>query len=297
MGTRLTSRRPTEAKLYRSIQEVEAAIVDKQDLIEDLSLRVKSIRLSTPSGRRSMGYAASGRPSVGPASKPVTFEIPKDVTAAVVRQLDLQDKPPKFTSKVARAPRVAKTATSINVGKLGLPGKIDISAFVREDAGTSSSPSEAKPEPLTPSDVSTPVPIADKRPSPGSSKTSERETTQVTPSISESAKPNTVPPAFSFSPAPGAGSPSPAAFGGIKLSLDPGDLSSSHTRSRTATAGTRAHHAAPRLGLAPQGDKGGSSPPASSFFPPPASASSTASPSADKGSPKGFFSFSGFGQQ
>lgn len=285
-------------KLHQSIKEVESAIVEKQDLIEDLNQRVKSIRLSTPGGRRSLGPTTTSRPSMSTNTRPskaTAFQIPSDVTAEVERQMDQMEKP-TFIPKVARATRVSKNASTVSVGKLGMPGKIDISAFIRDDK---KDVSVKKEEPESVSESSIAPHVKDERPKPGSSSSAA----DVKSDRSSTDKPTqpSFPSSFNLTPAPSSGTgstPSTSAFGAMKFSLDPGDLSSAHTRSRTAISGTsRAHHAAPRLSASPASSPSASTPPAISFFAPPKSGSGEADSASGKAGPKGFVSFSGFGQK
>lgn len=256
-------------------------------------MRVKSIRLSTPGSRRSIGYSASSRPASDIRNKVFSFEIPHDVVVDVQRQLDQQDRKMTFTSKVAPVTRTPVTDSTVQVAKLPLPGKVDISAYLRDDKASSS-------KTMTGADEGVKAVPADQRPSAAAAAGSTR-TPNAIPSddgkpgilpVSSSGAAPAFPPAFSLTPGQ---SPSPA-FGGIKLSLDPGDLSSSHTRNRTAIAGsTRAHHAAPRLSASPSSEKSGTTP-AISFFPPSSGGNQASASPSTKNSPKGFFSFSGFGQ-
>lgn len=288
-------------------------------------MRVKSIRLSTPGGRRSLGPASNSRQSISINARPkaTVFQIPSEITEDVERQLDQQEHKPAFKIKVARSTRVGKTSSTISVGKLGMPGKIDISAFIRDDDKKEVLVKKEKEEEDVDSRSSITPHAQDQRPKPGSSSSSSLPPNiKSDPSFSGDTTPTEppFPPSFSLTPAPtsGAGSPSPApppapvsapkGFGGMKFTLDPGDLSSAHTRSRTAVsgAGSRAHHAAPRLGASPAASPSASSPPAISFFAPPQSKSDTSgNPNSantntggnGKAGPKGFVSFSGFGQK
>ena len=287
-------RQPTVEKLLSSIKQVESGIIDKQDLIEELSMRVKSIRLSTPGSRKSLGPSSRQSLSLNTRPKSTTFQIPSEITAEVERQLDQSEKKPTFSARVARSTRVSKTPSTVSVGGLGMPGKIDISAFIRQEQEVVKKEEEEQ-------DSDSIAPHAkDERPRPGSSssladsKPIQSPTGTSTGTVDQSPS---FPSSFNLSPAANQGggsiSGSTPAFGGISFSLDPGDLSSTHTRSRTSTSGSsRAHHAAPRLSASPA-----SSPTASStgpsFFPPPGEVK----PSSEKAGPKGFVSFSGFGQK
>ena len=283
-------------------------------------MRVKSIRLSTPGGRRSLGptSTSTSRQSLSISARPkaTVFQIPSEITAEVERQLDQQDQKPTFRTKVARATRVGKTNSTISAGKLGIPGKIDISAYIRDDEKKEVFVKKEEEE----SDLGSSIaPHAqDERPKPGSSSSSSLPL-NIKSDPSSTGDPKVTqppfPPAFDITPAPpsSSGSPSPApapapppaGFGGLKFSLDPGDLSSAHTRNRTATSGpgSRAHHAAPRLSASPATTPSASSAPAISFFAPPQQSKSdtpsnpTNASGGGKAGPKGFVSFSGFGQK
>lgn len=278
------SRTPTLETLQQSLREVESGIVEKQDLLEDLTMRIKAIRLSTPGGRSS--YAP--RPSIAPpATKTATLDIPADVSAEVERQLDRADK--RSSTKLKTTPRVAPSSRAIKrsvvqVGALPLPSKIDISSFIRQDEPV------VKQEPNTP--ISTPEIDLRVKPNPAPAPSA--------PTLPPSFNLNIPPPAPVSDSGTGSGPASP--FGSFKLSLDPGDLSSSHSRGRASTPGTRTHHAAPRVSLntTTSEDKGtGTTAPAVSFFPPPGTSmgQDSGTGGAGKGSPKGFFSLSGFGQK
>lgn len=246
-------------------------------------MRVKSIRLSTPGSRRSTGYTPTSRQTQDVRNKAISFAVPPEIVTDVQRQLDRQDRKLSFSSNVARVTRAGKTGSTVQVGKLPLPGKVDIAAWLRDDDSMAS----AKVEP----EEKISVIVTDQRPAPGSARAPSSAEIKAD-ATTATASGSSFPPAFSLTPGPTTSSPSPA-FGGIKLSLDPGEISSSHNRSRAAVAGTRAHHSAPRLNSSPSSEKSGYTP-AVSFFPPPGGETS-ASPST-KNSPKGFFSFSGYGQ-
>lgn len=271
-------------------------------------MRVKSIRLSTPGSRsRSIGATGSSRPSLDTRSRPTVFQIPQDVVTDVERQLDQQTKKRTFDRKVARSTRIAKNSSTVRIANLPLPGKVDISAYIREEPKASSSKIEVDSE----SEDAIKSHVGDERPKPPTSDNTDSEPTSTKHNEvnqSSTSRSSFFPPALNLQPGtspnpptsePGSSSSAqpPPAFGGIKLSLDPGDLSSTHTRSRApVSGGSRAHHAAPRLNASPSPSPGGSGQPSISFFPPPSASGGNAS-ATPKDGPKGFFSFSGYGQQ
>jgi hypothetical protein len=258
---------------------------------------VKSIRLSTPNSRRT-SYIPPPRQSIAPRNKISTLDIPIEISDEVSRLIDREEKKVIIKTKVARLTRASPGSGSgaIKVGELS--GKIDISSFIRQDEPEPAVKEEPEAEVSTPMmDSRTESQSSSTPPAP---KVPESSTTEVKP---------TLPPAFNLNlntnTEQSTSSPSPS-FGGFTLSLNPGDLSSSHSRQRNTTGGSRTHHAAPRVNLvaspSPLGEgtaaPTGSTPAPISFFPPPNGAGAgAASGSGDKGGPKGFFSLSGFGQK
>jgi len=256
-------------------------------MIEDLSMRVKSIRLSTPSSRRTCYLPPPRQSSMAPRNKISTLDIPVDISDEVSRLIDREDKKVVIKSKVARLTRASSASGAIRIGDLPT-GKIDISSFIRQDEP------QVKEEP----DAKVSTPTLDSRTKLESSSTPQAPNDQKSTDTQSA-----LPPAFNLNPDPTStsgttSSPSPS-FGGFTLSLNPGDLSSSHSRQRTTTGGTRTHHAAPRVNLvaspSPLGEGTSSPTTPVSFFPPPNGA--TSGGNGDKGGPKGFFSLSGFGQK
>jgi hypothetical protein len=253
---------------------------------------VKSIRLSTPNSRRT-SYIPPPRQSIAPRNKISTLDIPIEISDEVSRLIDREEKKVIIKTKVARLTRASPGSGSgaIKVGDLS--GKIDISSFIRQD----------EPEPAVKEELEAEVstPMVDSR------SKSQSSSTPPAPNPESTEVKSTLPPAFNLNlntnTEQSTSSPSPS-FGGFTLSLNPGDLSSSHSRQRNTTGGSRTHHAAPRVNLvaspSPLGEGTGtastSTPAPVSFFPPPNGAGS-ASGSGDKGGPKGFFSLSGYGQK
>lgn len=262
--------RPTIDSLQSSLREVETAIAEKQDLIEDLSMRVKSIRLSTPGSRR-MSTIPGPRNSMGPGAgrKISTLDIPTDIADEVSRVIDREDKKIVIKAKVARLTRAPKGGL-----KIGDLPKIDISSYIRDD------------EPIIKKEPDT----EDIRPTLDARTKSQPPVPDEKPTISPSPFSLNLTPA---NPQPPAASPS---FGGFTLSLDPGDVSSSHRQ--RSNPGSRAHHPAPRVnlgGASPSSETAGTAAPQGlSFFPPPSGFSTSGNAG---NSPKGFFSLSGFGQK
>jgi len=228
-----------------------------------------------------MSTAPGPRNSLAPGRKISTLDIPTDITDGVSRVIDGEDKKIIIKAKVARLTRAPKGG--IKIGDLG---KIDISSYIRDDEPViKKEPSTEDIKPILDARTKPPSPIQETKPqiSPFSlNLTSTSTSTTTTPQI------------VSTSPAPA------TSFGGFKLSLDPGDVSSSHRQRSNPSA--RAHHPAPRVNLggsSPSSDV--ASPQGLSFFPPPStpgSASGSGStPTGNAASPKGFFSLSGFGQK
>jgi hypothetical protein len=260
---------------------------------------VKSIRLSTPNSRRT-SYIPPPRQSIAPRNKISTLDIPIEISDEVSRLIDREEKKVIIKTKVARLTRASPGSGSgaIKVGNLpSSSGKIDISSFIRQDEPEPAVKDEPEAE------VSTPM---------VDSRSRSQSSTPPAPKVQDSTEietKTTLPPAFNLNlntnTAQSTSSPSPS-FGGFTLSLNPGDLSSSHSRQRNTTGGSRTHHAAPRVNLvaspSPLGEgtaaPTGSTPAPVSFFPPPNGAGAgAASGSGDKGGPKGFFSLTGFGQK
>lgn len=252
-------------------------------------MRVKSIRLSTPSSRRTSYLPPPRQSSTAPRNKISTLDIPVDISDEVSRLIDREDKKIVIKTKVARLTRASTAAGAIRIGDLP-SGKIDISSFIRQDEP------KVKEEP----DAKVFTPALDSRVKSESSSTPQAPKDQKSTDTQSA-----LPPAFNLNLNPDptstsgtTSSPSPS-FGGFTLSLNPGDLSSSHSRQRTTTGGTRTHHAAPRVSLvaspSPLGEGTLSPTTPVSFFPPPNGA--TSGGNGDKGGPKGFFSLSGFGQK
>jgi len=251
-------------------------------LIEDLSMRVKSIRLSTPGSRRSI---AVPRNSIGPGAgrKISTLDIPTEVSDKVSRVIDREDKKVVIKAKTARLTRAPKGG--ITIGDLK---KVDISSFIREDEPT------IKKEPD--SEVDLPTPTLDARTKPVTATPVDVKPQISSPFTLDLASPTTSTPATTTT------GPQPAtpSFGGFTLSLDPGDISSSH-RQRT-NSGNRAHHPAPRVNLGGSPSDTTAVAPSSplSFFPsssPSGAGTGTGNAGGSGSSPKGFFSLSGFGQK
>jgi hypothetical protein len=255
-------------------------------------MRVKSIRLSTPGARR----APAVRQAQSGINKVSTLEIPTEISAAVERATDREEKfKLKLKVKTARLTRASSSTAAVKIGGLPMPGKVDISSLIRKDEPVVKVEAEEIPEvPTTdmraqakPATSLAPVPVAASAAAPSQ----EQNVTAPSPfSLNISQPPNVTAPV-----------PSPS-FGGFTLSLDPGDISSSHNRQRGITSGPRSHHAAPKLNLS----AGAGSPSDSttspvkpmSFFPPPGSNTSpNLGGGGDGKSPKGFFSLSGFGQK
>jgi hypothetical protein len=219
-----------------------------------------------------MSLAPAPRTSLGPGRKISILDIPTEINDEVSRVIDREDKKIVIKAKVARLTRA--TGRGVRIGDLG---KVDISKYIREDEPV------IKKEPDT--EVSTPI--------------LDARTKSQSPSVpAVDTKPS--PFSLNLTPAPQSTSSTPS-FGGFTLSLDPGDVSSSH-RQRT-NSGNRTHHPAPRVNLggsAPDAGAGSAtsatSPTPMSFFPPPGS-SGSASGNGAGASPKGFFSLSGFGQK
>jgi len=266
--------------------------VQKQDLLEDLTMRIKSIRLSTPGGGRGSSYAASSRQSLAPASmKTSSLDIPASVSSEVERQLDRAEKRSNIKVKSARTTQAA-SGSAVRSGDLPLPGKVDISKYIRQDEP------KIKQEP----DVTVSTPTTDIRGQPQVQSTSILASgpTIASPSPTPSAPASapTFPASFNLNAQQPSSTPS---FGSFKLSLDPGDLSSSHSRGRASTPGTRTHHPAPRINVSAASladDKPSSA--GLSFFPPPSGSKQDGGDGkggSSSNSPKGFFSLSGFGQK
>jgi len=220
-----------------------------------------------------MSTAPGPRNSMAPGAgrKISTLDIPTGIADDVSRAIDREDKKIVIKAKVARLTRAPKGGL-----KIGDLSKIDISSYIRDDEPT------IKKEPDT--DTEDIKPRLDAR-------------TKSHPPVPDEA-PTISPSPFSLNltpanPHPPAVSPS---FGGFKLSLDPGDVSSSHRQ--RSNPGSRAHHPAPRVnlgGASPSSETAGSAAPQGlSFFPPPSGSSTNGSAG---NSPKGFFSLSGFGQK
>ena len=219
-----------------------------------------------------MSTAPGPRNSIGPGAKKIsTLEIPTEIADEVSRVIDREDKKIVIKAKVAKLTRAPKGG--IKIGDLP---KIDISSYIRDD------------EPIIKKEPDT----EDIKPTLDARTKSQSESPSVPPTIET--KPQVSPFSLNLTPA----APQPAAspsFGGFTLSLDPGDVSSSHRQ--RSNPGSRAHHPAPRVNLggsSPSSSEAVSSPQGLSFFPPP-SGSSTGGNTGN--SPKGFFSLSGFGQK
>jgi hypothetical protein len=236
-------------------------------------MRVKSIRLSTPGSRR-MSTAPGPRNSIGPGAKKITtLDIPTEIADEVSRVIDREDKKIVIKAKVARLTRAPKGG--IKIGDLP---KIDISSYIRDDEPI------IKKEPDT-EDIK---PILDARTK------SQAQSPSVPPTATIDTKPQVSPFPLNLTPSTPQPTTTPS-FGGFTLSLDPGDVSSSHRQ--RSNPGSRAHHPAPRvnLGGASPSEAAGTAPPQGlSFFPPPAGSSGSGNAGS---SPKGFFSLSGFGQK
>jgi hypothetical protein len=222
-----------------------------------------------------MSIAPGPRGSIGPGAgrKISTLEIPIEISDEVSRVIDREDKKIVIKAKVARLTRAPKGG--IKIGNLP---KIDISSFVRDDEPI------IKKEP----DAEISTPKLDARTK------SQSQSPSVPPTIDT--KPQISP--FNLNLTPTAPQPTASpSFGGFTLSLDPGDVSSSHRQ--RSNPGSRAHHPAPRVnlgGASPASEIAGTAPPQGlSFFPPPSGSSSSGGNAGN--SPKGFFSLSGFGQK
>jgi len=218
-----------------------------------------------------MSTAPGPRNSIGPGAKKIsTLDIPTEIADEVSRVIDREDKKIVIKAKVAKLTRAPKGG--IKIGELP---KIDISSYIRDD------------EPIIKKEPDT----EDIKPTLDARTKSQSESPSVPPSIES--KPQVSPFSLNLTPSTSQPTTTPS-FGGFTLSLDPGDVSSSHRQ--RSNPGSRAHHPAPRvnLGGASPASEAVSSPQGLSFFPPP-SGSSTSGNSGN--SPKGFFSLSGFGQK
>jgi hypothetical protein len=221
-----------------------------------------------------MSTAPGPRNSIGPGAKKIsTLEIPTEIADEVSRVIDREDKKIVFKAKVARLTRAPKGG--IKIGDLP---KIDISSYIRED------------EPIIKKEPDT----EDIKPTLDARTKSQSQSPSVSPTVET--KPQVSPFPLNLTPtAPRPPTASPS-FGGFTLSLDPGDVSSSHRQ--RSNPGSRAHHPAPRVnlgGASPSSEAAGTaSPQGLSFFPPPSGSSNNGNAG---NSPKGFFSLSGFGQK
>jgi hypothetical protein len=216
-----------------------------------------------------MSTAPGPRNSIGPGAKKIsTLDIPTEIADEVSRVIDREDKKIVIKAKVARLTRAPKGGL-----KIGELPKIDISSYIREDEPM------IKKEPDT-EDIKPTLDARTKSPS-------------VLPTVET--KPQVSPFPLNLTPAAPQPTASPS-FGGFTLSLDPGDVSSSHRQ--RSNPGSRAHHPAPRVnlgGASPSSEAAGTaSPQGLSFFPPPSGSSNNGNAG---NSPKGFFSLSGFGQK
>jgi len=215
-----------------------------------------------------MSTAPGPRNSIGPGAKKIsTLEIPTEIADEVSRVIDREDKKIVIKAKVAKLTRAPKGG--IKIGDLP---KIDISSYIRDDEPI------IKKEPDT-EDIKPTLDARTKSPS-------APPTIETKPQVSP----------FSLNLTPSAPHPTASpSFGGFTLSLDPGDVSSSHRQ--RSNPGSRAHHPAPRVnlgGASPSSSEAVSSPQGLSFFPPPSGLSTSGNAG---NSPKGFFSLSGFGQK
>ncbi|WRT65194.1 uncharacterized protein IL334_002137 [Kwoniella shivajii] len=277
---RINSQQPALERVQRSVRNIDAAIRDRQQTIDDLARRIGSIRLSSPSRAGSPGPSISRSTPRKPmipsttTTKAINLEPSKEVLAEV--EASLTNNSSKISSRIEKM-KFAKLTKMDNRAEKQKPishkGPVLIDALPLPGQLPPLPPSVNKPSKSVATTTAVP--------------TSTKDTLGVFPSTP------------SLPTAGNTSTPSPS-FGGIKFNLDPGNISD---LARSSTH---------RGGGAGGGGGGGSTrthTPAAKFIPssnPPNSASPAAGGLFDfkndnakkddeKGKPSGFFSFSGFG--
>lgn len=192
MFVSLTYSQPALERVQKSVRNVDSAIRDRQQTIDELSKRISSIRLSTPTKSTPQAVVSQPRQS---SKERLTLEPSSETLNQVEAAMIAREKVRLSSSKV-RITKSIKTNRTIMIDALPVPSRLK----ALDDA--------------TGSSMST---ISDPRPPPKSSQ-----------SQSQSSNPSSSP------------------FDGLNFSLDPGNITSSHSRTRQAV-GTRGHTPAAKL--------------------------------------------------
>jgi len=245
---------PALERVQRSVRNVDAAIRDRQQTVDDLARRIGSIRLAklgrsregsvAPSSIRREQPASPSQSTISPSR--ISFDTPDDVVADVEAILDRDSS------------RIQNRIKGMKIARLTQGGTKPGSKGYLAHASLANGPIMIDALPLPGS-----LPIVD-----------------VKPDISGASVKSTVPQPERDLMLTTNGTAS--AFGGIKLSLEAGDLASTQS-SRTSRSSTthRTHTAAAKLGSSP---RSGAPPTSSMSFTLP----NAASP-APTGAPAGFF--------
>lgn len=220
-------RGPALERIQRSVRNMDVAMRDRQQAIDDLSRRVSGLRLGHSHSRESSlapeeppkGQAAA-RPQAAAAAPKPSVEPTDEMRAAASKAMDNRPKLAKRAeARVTEAGPPNGHRRPVKMDSMPMPGS---SAPLFSSTGGYGSASTAKP-----AKAASQTPTA---------------TTASTPPAATS--PATSPSATSPPAKPSFG------FAGIKLQLDPGSITSSGGGSSRRT-NNRAHESAPRLARTP----------------------------------------------
>nr|XP_019047643.1 hypothetical protein I302_04259 [Kwoniella bestiolae CBS 10118]OCF26573.1 hypothetical protein I302_04259 [Kwoniella bestiolae CBS 10118] len=197
------SQQPALERVQRSVRNIDAAIRDRQQTIDDLARRIGGIRLASPSRAGSPTPSSTlrhtPRKSTIPSAEPrtISFEPSKEILKEVDSALNGNDRNRLIgrLEKVKSA-RLTKLETKANthsktimIDALPLPGQLPPSLNKSTSSASPLVKAEPQPEVVDDQPTSTPIPS--------------------TPSIATNN--NTT--------------PSPSSFGSIRFNLDPGNIS------------------------------------------------------------------------
>ncbi|WWC87343.1 uncharacterized protein L201_002232 [Kwoniella dendrophila CBS 6074] len=300
---RNTSQQPALERIQRSVRNIDSAIRDKQQTIDELARRIGSIRMSSasPSRLNRAGSPMSTTSGIGLRNTPrkstivhnqltpktINFEPTKEILQQVELALNQTSQNNKLMSKlekikVARLTKLDNNDDKQRKASLGHGGPVFIDALPLPGQLPSSLIKSTNPSGSDPVDTS-------------AAAKSEVETEVASKVIQQ---PST--PSFS-TPSGNTSTPLPS-FGGIKFNLDPGNISdlaksssspSSH-RGGSAGGSSRSHTSAAKF--IPSSSPSSSSPLAGgSLFEFKKDDKKEDEAAAGKAKPSGFFSFSGFG--
>ncbi|ORY23814.1 hypothetical protein BCR39DRAFT_342959 [Naematelia encephala] len=266
---------PVVERIQRSVRAVDTALQERLQTIDELSRRIDAIRVSTPTKTRPISTGHLGTPSRKPPTS-VSFNPPPEVLREIHLQVSAEGCKPAWLAgmKVARLSRPGSNEKKASIPASLASGPVKINSL--------------HPPGQLPKGVQASV-KAELRPNESQDGSEAEEKPSIPPSTPEETKPKSSPP----SSIPTAESPS-FGFGGIKISLDPGQVVTSAT-SRTSRPGGGSHRAhVPAAQLRQTSGSGTPSSPTAGFsFNLPAESPKETK----KGTPSGFFSLSGFDQK